>query len=115
MDITEKQTDSGAILVALDGMLVLGRESQRLEWAVEKLIKEGKTKIIVDLSKVPYVDSAGIGILVGSLGHCKQGGGQMRVVGVDDRVMQILKITNVDKVLPLDANLEEAERNLGAA
>ena len=115
MEIRERETGLGATIVELEGMLVLGRESEKVEATVEKLAKEGKKKVIIDLAKVSYVDSSGIGILVGSLGHCKRGGGELRLIGVQDHLLRIMKITRVDQVLPVDASLEESERKLGGA
>jgi anti-sigma B factor antagonist len=113
MQIRKKQTDSGTAIVELEGMLVLGHESRSVESTVEKLVQDGKKKIIVDLTKVSYVDSSGVGILVGSLGHCKRGGGAMRLTGVRDNILKIMKLTRVDQVLQVDASLEEAEQKLG--
>lgn len=115
MEIKEKQTSTGATVVELEGMLILGRESQRVESTVEKLVQDGKKKIIIDLTKVSYVDSSGIGILVGSFGHCKRGGGAMRLTGVRDNILKIMKLTRVDQVLQVDASLEEADQKLGDA
>ena len=81
MEIRQKQTKTGATVVELEGMLVLGLESQQVESTVKKLVQDGKKKVIVDLSKVSYVDSSGIGILVGSFGHCKRGGGAVHPGG----------------------------------
>jgi anti-sigma B factor antagonist len=113
MEIREKKTDSGTAIVELEGMLVLGRESQEVESTIEKLVQNGNKKIIVDLTKVSYVDSSGIGILVGSFGHCKRGGGAMRLTGVSDNILKIMKLTRVDQVLQVDASLQEADLKLG--
>ena len=114
MEIRKRQTDSGTTVVELEGMLVIGLESQQVESTVEKLVRDGKKKIILDLAKVSYVDSSGIGTLVGSLGHCKKGGGAMRVTGVRDNILHVMKLTRVDEVIPVDASLAEAEQKLGA-
>jgi anti-sigma B factor antagonist len=96
-------------------MLVIGLESQQVESTIEKMVQDGKKKLIVDLTKVSYVDSSGIGILVGSFGHCKRGGGAMRLTGVRDNILKIMKLTRVDEVLQVDASLEEAEQKLQEA
>jgi anti-anti-sigma factor len=113
MEIRERQEDPDITILELEGMLVLGLESREVESTVEKLVGDGKKKIIVDLTKVSYVDSAGIGILVGSFGRCKQGGGAMRLTGVRKHLLHIMKIARVDQVLPVDASLEEAKLKLG--
>jgi anti-sigma B factor antagonist len=114
MEIRKRQTDSGSTVVELEGMLVLGRESQQLEHTIEKLVEEGNKKIIVDLTKVSHIDSSGVGVLVGSFGHCKRGGSAMRLTGVRGHLSRVMKITGVDQVLPLDSSLEEAELKFGA-
>ncbi len=113
MEIREKQTNTDATIIELEGMLVIGRESQQVESIIEKMVRDGKKKLIVDLTKVSYVDSSGIGVLVGSFGHCKRGGGAMRLIGVRDNILKIMKLTRVDEVLQVDASLEEAEQKLG--
>jgi anti-sigma B factor antagonist len=113
MEIRQRQMKTGATIVELEGMLVLGLEGQQVESTIKKLVQDGKKNVIVDLSKVSYVDSSGIGILVGSFGHCKRGGGAMRLTGVRDNILKIMKLTRVDEVLKVDASLEEAEQNLG--
>ena len=115
MKIWERQAGSGATIIELEGMLALGSENQQLESTVKKLVQDGKKKIIIDLANIGYVDSTGIGVLVGSLGHCKQGGCSIRMTGVQDRILRIMKLTRVDQILPLDASLQEAEQRLGEA
>ena len=61
-----------------------------------------------------YVDSSGIGTLVGSFGQCKKGGGALRLTGVRDNILHVMKLTRVDEVIPVDASLAEAEQKLGA-
>jgi len=114
MEIRERQTDSGTTILELEGMLVIGLESQQVESTVEKLVRDGKKKIILDLAKVSYVDSSGIGTLVGSFGQCKKGGGALRLTGVRGNILHVMKLTRVDEVIPVDASLAEAEQKLGA-
>ena len=109
MEIDKKQITPEITVLEMSGRLVLGRESQRLEWQVEELIQAGQRKIIFDLTKVEYVDSAGLGIIVGSSGKIKQSGGELRVVGANTRVQQIFKMTGLTHVLALDADVEKAK------
>jgi anti-sigma B factor antagonist len=64
---------------------------------------------ILDLSKVPYMDSAGMGALINYYVHCEKTGVKMTVAGVSTRVMELFKLTKVDTVIPLAASVEEAE------
>ena len=61
--ITNKETD-GVSVVALDGRIVMGEESNSLRERVKTLIGEGKKKIVLNMANVKYIDSAGLGILV---------------------------------------------------
>ena len=102
-------------LLELNGRLVLGREGQRLEWQVEELVNAQKTKVIMDMSLVPYVDSAGLGVLVGCNGKIKNAGGEMRLAAVEARVIQLLKLAFLDSIFTMDATVADASKALGAS
>jgi anti-sigma B factor antagonist len=65
--------------------------------------------IVIDLSGVPYMDSAGMGLVMNHYVHCQTRGSKLVVAGANSRVMDLFKITRVDSVLPLTASLEGAE------
>jgi len=65
--------------------------------------------VILDLSKVPYMDSAGMGALINYYVHCEKIGIRMTVCGVSSRVMELFKLTKVEAVILLAATVEEAE------
>ena len=64
---------------------------------------------ILDLTKVPYMDSAGMGVVVNYHVHCQNQGGRLIAVGVSPRIMELFKITKVDSVIRMVPTLEEAE------
>jgi anti-sigma B factor antagonist len=64
---------------------------------------------ILDLTGVPYMDSAGMGVVVNYHVHCQNQGGRLIAVGVSPRIMELFKITKVDSVIRMTATLEEAE------
>jgi anti-sigma B factor antagonist len=64
---------------------------------------------ILDLSGVPYMDSAGMGLVMNHYVHCQARKGKLVVVGASGRLMDLFKVTKVDSVLPLAATIEEAE------
>lgn len=64
---------------------------------------------ILDLTEVPYMDSAGMGVVVNYHVHCQNQGGRLIVVGVSPRIMELFKITKVDSVIRMVPTLEEAE------
>jgi anti-sigma B factor antagonist len=68
--------------------------------------------VILDLAGVPYMDSAGMGAIINYYVHCDHRGVKLIVAGVNHRVMELFKLTRVDKVLTLAASAEEAESGL---
>jgi anti-anti-sigma factor len=64
---------------------------------------------ILDLSGVPYMDSAGMGAVINHYVHCQNKGARLIVAGVNSRVMELFKMTKVDTVIALAATVEEAE------
>jgi anti-anti-sigma factor len=64
---------------------------------------------ILDLTGVPYVDSAGLGMIVDHYVHCKGKGIKLVVAGVSPRVLELFKMTKVDATLPIAATVEEVD------
>ena len=67
---------------------------------------------ILNLEAVPYMDSAGMGAIVNHYVHCQNRGARLIVSGVSSRVMELFRMTRVDRVIPLAASVEEAEAQL---
>ena len=108
LQIEERQIEPGITLVQLTGKLALGRESQRLEAIAQELAGKGASKVILDLTGLDYVDSAGIGILALAAGRVKQSGGKMAVVAAQGRVLDLLKVSGVDTLLNINSSVESA-------
>ena len=66
--------------------------------------------LIIDLTGVPYIDSAGIGALVSAYVTHNKSGRSLALVGVNDRVRNALIVTRVEPFFRFFASLEEAER-----
>lgn len=69
----------------------------------------GLKGVIIDLSEVPYMDSAGLGVLLGHWSHTQRGGYKYALTGISPRVLTIFKITYTDTVLPIFATTSDAE------
>jgi anti-sigma B factor antagonist len=65
--------------------------------------------VILDLTEVPYMDSAGIGAIINHFVHCRNRNSTLIVVGVDARPLELFKLTGVHTVIPMYATVEEAE------
>jgi anti-sigma B factor antagonist len=99
--IQTKHVQPNIVVLELTGRITIGRDCKQLEWAVEGLVGEGRTKAILDLTSVTNIDSTGIGIIVLSAGQMKKAGGELRVAGASGHVETVLKMTNVDQIVAL--------------
>ena len=71
--------------------------------------------VIIDLAGVPYIDSAGLGVLLGHWSHTQRRGYKFALVGMTPRVHTIFEITHTDTVLPIFATQAEAEASMTKA
>ncbi|HEX5230111.1 MAG TPA: STAS domain-containing protein [Bryobacteraceae bacterium] len=69
---------------------------------------------IIDFSGVPYIDSAGLGIVLSHWAHTQRIGVKFAAVAISERVKVLLAMTGVDKLLPSYATVAEAEREFAA-
>jgi anti-anti-sigma factor len=106
---TLPSTDPGRRVLKLAGPLIL---SNFFEF--QSLVRSDRTTcLIVDLSGVPYIDSAGIGCLVNGYVSHQNAGKSLCLVGVTDRVRACLRVTNVEQFFPIFSSLAEADQCVG--
>lgn len=72
------------------------------------LITDGKYKIIIDLNNVDFMDSSGLGVLVGGLKRVKPHNGLISLVCTKEPILKIFKITGLTKVFPIHENQSQA-------
>ncbi|HTR23267.1 MAG TPA: STAS domain-containing protein [Terriglobales bacterium] len=107
LDIQTRTVSPDVVILEISGRITLGRECKQIEWSTESLVRENRKKVVFDLSGVTHIDSTGIGIIVMSASQLKQAGGALRVCA-QGRVEEILKLTNVDKVVSLHPTIAAA-------
>ncbi len=79
-------------LVKLRGRLNLGDAVDRLRDTLGDLMNSGDTRVVLDLSEVPWIDSSGIGLLVKILTSAKQRGGSVKLLNPSKFTVQTLKM-----------------------
>ena len=109
-----RQVEPDLTVVELTGHLNLGNELMTVENAVKRAIDEGARKLVIDVTKLDYIDSAGIGMLVACNGQIERAGGKMRVAGAQGTVAKAFEIVHMDRIAALDADVDSALRNLSA-
>lgn len=72
------------------------------------LVAEGRTRLVIDLDGVDFLDSTGLGTIVGALKRVRTHGGDLRLVCSQSRIARLFEITGLDKAVPLQSTLDAA-------
>jgi anti-sigma B factor antagonist len=73
-----------------------------------ELVSDGSYNIVVNLEGVDFLDSTGLGVLVGALKRVKAHDGSLSLVCTQDKILKIFKITGLTKVFPIHESLDAA-------
>jgi anti-sigma B factor antagonist len=88
----------GCALISGTGRLNMV-QAPRLREVVAEEVGAGHHHVVIDMAGVEFVDSTGLGALVGCLKLARQAGGDLRIAAVNDQVRMLLKLTGMDRVL----------------
>src|SRR3954447_11271663 len=86
----------------------------RLRERLVELVEAGARSVIVDLSRVEFLGSTGLGVLVGALKRLRAAGGTLALVCGHERLLKIFRITALDRVFALYDSVEAATAATGA-
>ncbi len=100
--------DEGGISVVSAAGDVDVTTAPRLRDALDRVLATGQSRVVIDLRGVPFMDSTGLGVLVGRLKVVRARRGSMRIVATSSRMLRVLSITGLDTVFPLHASVSEA-------
>ena len=96
----------GVLVVDLSGRILLGDDSACLRKMIRSLLDEGRTRIVLNLADVDYIDSSGIGELVNGYSTVRSRGGELKLLNLNQRVRDLLQLTKLYTVF--DVHTEEA-------
>jgi anti-sigma B factor antagonist len=80
----------------------------RLREQLVDLVADGKSHLVVDMERVDFLDSTGLGVLVGGLKRVRAHDGSLRLVCTQERILKIFRITGLTKVFPIHSSVDEA-------
>ena len=98
-------------IVDINGRIVLGDETGALRDTVRDLIAKGKKKIILNLAEVDYIDSSGVGELVGSFTTVRNSGGELKLLYLTQKVRDVLHVTKLYTVFDIKDDEFKAVRS----
>jgi anti-sigma B factor antagonist len=100
-------------ILRLHGRFATGQDSAYLRGRSEDIKKSGASKVLADFSQVDYIDSTGMGFLIGIYTSViKLPGGQFVLCNLNRRVREVLELTRLANVMAIYANEEAAMRAL---
>jgi anti-sigma B factor antagonist len=94
-----KQNPAGDVMVLnLSGKIMGGPDHEKFQSEIKSLIAAGHVDVLLNLSKVSWVNSTGLGILVSAFHTLKKNGGQLKICEVSDRIDNILHVTQLELI-----------------
>lgn len=98
MDIDIIHLDDTVAVLKLEGKLNMV-SSRAFRDSVAQAVGSGRSRLAVDLAGVDFIDSSGLGALIGGLKTTRQAGGDLRIAAPNEQVRLVLRLTNMERLL----------------
>lgn len=95
-------------ILDIEGKILLGEGDDELGEEIQRLVTEGRKKIILNLACVPYIDSAGLQAIVRGFTRCRKSGGNIVWLAPNQRLVDLLTVTKLAKVFQCCDSEKEA-------
>jgi anti-sigma B factor antagonist len=106
--IVEKKRTENFTILYVEGLIKLGESAEFFSSALESVLKNETSNVIIDFTRIDYIDSTGIGELVGYLGKFTTQNRKLILVNPSERIMKLLKLAKLDTVFKIYNTEEEA-------
>lgn len=106
--IVEKRRVGNSTLLSVEGVIKLGESAEFFARALDRALEEEEGNVLVDFSGINYIDSTGIGELVGYLGRFRDLGRKLILVNPSEKIRKLLAIAQLDKLFTIYDDLDEA-------
>lgn len=98
---------NGWTVVAASGEIDVATAPELRDRLVQ-LITDGATRVVMDLENVDFIDSTGLGVLVGAARRARAADGDLRLVCTNSRILKIFGVTGLDEVFEIAASVDDA-------
>ena len=106
LTLSTREVDDTTI-VSVGGEIDVYTAPKLREQLIE-LVSDGSYHIVVDLEKVDFLDSTGLGVLVGGLKRVRNHDGSLQLVCTQEKILKIFRITGLTKVFPIHSSVDDA-------
>ncbi len=100
-----------ALVLELKGNVMGGDDTKQFNEILHKLIDEGKTKVVLDLGAVKFMNSSGLGMLIGGLTTMKKAEGHLKLANVTEKIESLLIITKLIKIFESYDSVDKAVKS----
>ena len=107
MNLKEKEINS-VVVLELSGKVMGGPDANLLSEKLHELVDKKKTKVVADLSKVSWMNSSGLGILIGGLTTMRNNNGDLKLINVTERIKSLLIITKLITIFETFESIDDA-------
>jgi anti-sigma B factor antagonist len=110
MKLTYREQD-GVIILEPKGKIMGGPDATLLHDQLHEFIDQNKKKVVIDLAKVDWMNSTGLGILISGLTTLRNNGGELKLANVTEKIQSLLTITKLITVFECYDSIEEAVKS----
>ena len=105
LEITDSEHEGWAVVSASGEVDVASAPALRTR--LDELLEAGATRIVIDLEDVDFIDSTGLGVLVGALRRARAADGDVRLVCTNPRILKVFEATGLHEVFAIGATFDE--------
>lgn len=106
------KNESGYDIIYLKGNLIEKHEAQTMLNEINEMIADGHNKFLLHLKDLKYMNSSGIGIMIGILTKARNAGGEVAITGLSPKINQLLVVTKLNSVFKITESIKEAAHML---
>ena len=107
MKFTTSQTGT-VVVFTLDGNLMGGPDASTLNAKLNELVDAGTKQVVIDLAGVQFMNSSGLGLLIGGASLMKNAGGGLKLANASEKIMALIKITKLTSVFESYSSVDAA-------
>lgn len=113
-DMLKVEREGDIYFIVPEGELLAGQGDDRLRDELDRLHSQGSTKVVIDFSKVPYIDSSILGQMVHGYSMFKKAGGDLKLLNPSKRIIDVLSLTRLITVFEVYKNRQQILESWGS-
>ena len=100
-------------IIRLEGNLMGGPDANALNAKVHELAEIMQVRVVLDLGRVQFMNSSGLGLLIGAASMLKNAGGALKIAGASEKILALIKVTKLSGVLETFPTVDGAAASFG--